>query len=74
MDTPVGLMAGVTFLGIDPAGLLGAGLAFVAGTFIFVSVADLIPELQHRSRSTLVVLSILAGFVGVAGLALLFPG
>ena len=69
VDTPIGILLGIAFLGVGTS-LVPIGLAFSAGTFIFVSAADLIPELQHRSRSALVTLSILAGFALVAALAL----
>ena len=62
IDTPLGIVLGVAFLGAGQA-WLPLGLAFSAGTFLFVSAADLIPELQHRSRSLLVTLSILGGFL-----------
>lgn len=72
VDTPLGIALGVLFLG---AGIqwLPVGLAFSGGTFLFVSAADLIPELQHRSRSFLVTLSVVVGFAAVLGLTLV-PG
>jgi len=69
IDTPIGIFVGAIFAGAA-TGLVAVALAFSAGTFIFVSAADLIPELQHRSRSALVVGSILLGFAIVAALAL----
>ncbi|HLE54061.1 MAG TPA: ZIP family metal transporter [Thermoplasmata archaeon] len=71
-DTPIGMVLGVVFLTFGTA-WLPLGLAFSAGTFLFVSAADLIPELQHRSRSFLVTLSVVAGFVIVLLLTAL-PG
>lgn len=71
-DTPIGILLGVLFLSIGTA-WLPVGLAFSAGTFLFVSAADLIPELQHRSRSFLVTLSVVAGFLIVLVLTAL-PG
>ncbi len=72
IDTPIGIGLGLLF--ITTAGwLLPFGLAFSAGTFLFVSAADLIPELQHRSRSLIVTASIFVGFAGVAALMLLLP-
>lgn len=73
IDTPLGILLGVLFLGAVGTGWLGIGLAFSAGTFLFVSAADLIPELQHRSRSLLVTAAIVLGFAVVAALSLL-PG
>jgi len=72
IDTPVGILLGLLFLGMG-APLVAIGLAFSAGTFLFVSAADLIPELQHRARSLLVTLSIIVGFLVVGALTLL-PG
>ncbi len=70
LDTPLGILLGVLFLGLG-TGWLPAGLAFSAGTFLFVSAADLIPELQHRTRSLLVTLSIIVGFLLVFALSFL---
>lgn len=72
LDTPLGIVLGVIFLSAGTA-WLPVGLAFSGGTFLFVSAADLIPELQHRSRSFLVTLSVVFGFAIVLGLTLV-PG
>ncbi len=72
LDTPLGIVLGVLFLGAGTV-WLPVGLAFSGGTFLFVSAADLIPELQHRSRSFLVTLSVVVGFAVVLGLTLV-PG
>lgn len=69
IDTPVGILFGSVFLTASVV-WLPFGLAFSAGTFLFVSAADIIPELQHRTRSVLVTLSIFAGFGGVAAISL----
>lgn len=71
IDTPLGILLGVLFLGVG-ASWVAVGLAFSAGTFLFVSAADLIPELQHRSRSLLVSLSIILGF-GIVGVLTFLP-
>lgn len=73
LDTPIGIGLGLAFLGLGTT-LLPFALAFAAGTFLFVSAADLIPELQHRTRSVLVGLSIFIGFAIVASLAVFLPG
>ncbi|MGQ0797720.1 MAG: ZIP family metal transporter [Methanobacteriota archaeon] len=70
IDTPLGILLGVLFLGVG-APWLPVGLAFSAGTFLFVSAADLIPELQHRTRSALVTAMIVVGFAIVGALAFL---
>jgi zinc transporter ZupT len=72
VDTPIGMAIGLLFLG-GGAALAALGLAFAAGTFIFVSAADLIPELHHRARSGLVSFAILGGIVFVAVLTFLLP-
>ncbi len=72
LDTPLGIALGVLFLGAGQW-WLPVGLGFSAGTFLFVSAADLIPELQHRSRSLLVTTSIVLGFAVVLALSLLLP-
>jgi zinc transporter ZupT len=48
-------------------------LGLSAGTFIYVSASDLVPELQHEARSPLVVVSMVAGFTLVMALSLLMP-
>lgn len=68
-DTPIGIVLGLAFLGVG-LGFLPFALAFAAGTFLFVAAVDLIPELQHRSRSPLVGVTIFAGFLIVALLTL----
>ena len=72
IDTPLGILAGAAFAGVGAA-FVPVGLAFSAGTFLFVSAADLIPELQHRTRSLLVTLSIVGGFGLVLAVSLGFP-
>jgi len=78
IDTPIGIVIGaITFVGANAAGLAGPliliSLGFSAGTFIFVSAADLIPELQHHSQSMKVSLFILVGFAMVFALTQLLP-
>src|SRR3972149_1273970 len=73
IDTPLGIVLGVLFLSAGTF-WLPVGLGFSAGTFLFVSAADIIPELQHRSRSFLVTASILIGFVIVLGLSFIPEG
>ena len=78
LDTPVGIIVGViVLLGANAAGIAGIlvllSLGFSAGTFIFVSAADLIPELQHSSKSMSVALFILVGFVVIFILTQLLP-
>ncbi len=72
VDTPIGIVLGALFLGVGTY-VIPLGLAFAAGTFLFVSAADLIPELQHRSRSALVTFSIVVGFLLVAAMSVFLP-
>lgn len=72
VDTPAGILFGTLFAGIGDL-YIALGLGFSAGTFIFVSLTDLIPELQHRARSATVVLWIFIGFLVVAALSFLLP-
>jgi len=65
LDTPIGIVGGLVLVGAG-TGFLPFALAFAAGTFLFVTAVDLIPELQHRGRSALVAGMILAGFLLVA--------
>jgi zinc transporter ZupT len=64
LDTPIGIVVGYALLGAG-AWMIPFGLGLSAGTFIFVSAADLIPELQHRSSSAWVTVSIVLGFIFV---------
>lgn len=78
LDTPFGILIGVcVLLGSNAIGfgsiLVLLSLGFSAGTFIFVSAADLIPELQHSSKSMSVILFILLGFIIIFGLTQLLP-
>ncbi len=72
LDTPVGIIAGLLFLGTG-GWLVPIGMGFAAGTFIFVAAADLIPELQHTEKRTSVIVSIIAGIVLVALLTNFLP-
>jgi len=67
LDTPIGIVVGYAFLGVGEW-IVPFGLGLSAGTFIFVSAADLIPELQHRSTSVWVTVSIVFGFIFVMAL------
>ncbi len=70
-DTPVGIVVGLLLVGLGGF-MVPIGLGLSAGTFIYVSAADLVPELQHEARSPLVVVSMMLGFLLVMGLSLLF--
>ena len=72
LDTPVGIALGVLLVGFGSF-MVPLGLGVSAGTFIYVSASDLVPELQHRTRSPLVVVSMVLGFMLVASFSLLLP-
>ncbi len=72
LDTPIGIGLGVLLAGVGGL-MIPLGLGISAGTFIFFTASDLVPELQHRARSPLVVLSMVFGFLLVAALSLLLP-
>jgi zinc transporter ZupT len=72
VDTPIGIAVGLLFVGLGTF-MIPMGLGLSAGTFIYVSASDLVPELQHEARSPLVVVSMALGFLLVIGLSLLLP-
>jgi len=72
IDTPIGIAIGLAFISAG-AWLVPLGLGFSAGTFLYVSAADLVPELQHRAQSGYVALSIMAGVAVVALLSWFLP-
>jgi len=72
VDTPIGIIVGLLFVGLGSY-MIPLGLGLSAGTFIYVSATDLIPELQHEARSPLVVMSMVAGFVLVMALSIFLP-
>ncbi len=72
LDTPIGVVLGFLVAGVGGV-IIPLGLGVSAGTFVFFSASDLLPELQHRARSLLVVLSTILGFVLVAVLTVLLP-
>ncbi len=54
--------------------LTGAALAFSAGTFIFIALSDLLPEVQfHRHDRIPLFLALLAGIALMGAIALLEP-
>jgi zinc and cadmium transporter len=52
--------------------LIGAALAFSAGTFLFIALSDLLPEVQfHRHDRVPLFLALVAGVVFMGGIAVL---
>lgn len=72
VDTPLGICVGLFLSGLGNF-MIPLGLGLSAGTFIYVSAVDLVPELQHRTRSPLVVMSMILGFLLIVVLSLLLP-
>jgi zinc transporter ZupT len=72
VDTPLGIVIGVFLVGLGNF-MIPLGLGLCAGTFIYVSAVDLVPELQHKSRSPLVVMSMILGFLLIVALTLSLP-
>jgi len=72
IDTPVGILMGILFVGFGTF-MIPLGLGLTAGTFIYVSASDLVPELQHEARSSLVVIWMALGFLLVMTLSLVLP-
>jgi zinc transporter ZupT len=72
VDTPIGIAIGLLLVGLGDF-TIPLGLGLCAGTFVYVSAVDLIPELQHKSRSWLVVTSTIMGFLLIAVVSLLLP-
>ena len=72
LDTPIGIALGVLLVGLGSF-MIPLGLGISAGTFIYVSASDLVPELQHKTRSPLVVLSMVLGFLVVASFSVILP-
>jgi len=71
-DTPIGVIAGVLLAGLGSF-MIPLGLGVVAGSFVYVSASDLVPELQHKARSPLVVVSMALGFALIMVLSVLLP-
>ena len=71
VDTPLGIGMGFFLVGLGKF-MVPLSLGLCAGTFIYVSAVDLVPEL-HCSRSPLVVVSMILGFLVIVVLSLLLP-
>lgn len=72
VDTPLGIGFGLLLVGLGNF-MIPLGLGLCAGTFVYVSAVDLVPELQHKSRSLLVVVSMIMGFLLIVAISLLMP-
>ena len=66
--TPVGSLFGLAFAGIE--GALPHLLALAAATFIFIALAELLPELRAKKYRFVVVVGFLIGYVLTFGIEL----
>lgn len=71
-DTPIGIAFGSLVAGLSNL-MIPLGLGISAGTFVFVSASDVVPELQHKTRGPLVIVSMISGFLLVAALSQFLP-
>ena len=73
--TPVcGIAFFTLFRDADVDGVLGIFLSFAAGTLMYVTMCDMIPESFHRSKQNRVAMALLiAGLAIMLAVALLFP-
>jgi zinc transporter ZupT len=71
-DTPLGIIVGAVLVGLGSF-MIPLGLGVTAGSFVYVSASDLVPELQHKARSPLVVVSMAVGFGLIMALSALLP-
>lgn len=67
--TPLGSLAGLLFLNTE--GIVGHLVALAAATFIFISLAELLPELQGREHRFPVAMGFTLGVLGAFALTLL---
>lgn len=74
LTTPVGAIAGYLLLN-QIAPYIGIFLAFAAGSFIYISVSDLLPELRHKNTALDIghILSIVAGIAVIWAIGVYLP-
>ena len=71
---PIGAVASYSLLKALPFSLLGGALAFSAGTFLYISLSDLLPEIhRHAEKRSYSVVGLFGGLI-IIGLAQLFFG
>lgn len=68
LATPIGSLIGLAFAGIE--GALPHLLALAAATFIFIALAELLPELKAKQYRTIVVLGFIIGYALTFGIEL----
>ncbi|HEY4499773.1 MAG TPA: ZIP family metal transporter [Candidatus Paceibacterota bacterium] len=74
LATPVGALVGYLMRNTI-AVYVPLLLAFAAGSFIYISISDLLPELKHKAgpREFSHILVILAGLATIAGIGIIMP-
>lgn len=70
--TPFGIAAGGVIMGFFPEGLRHAAAGLAAGTFLYVAVCDLLPEVFHRRKGRWGSLVMLV--IGIALIASMMSG
>ena len=64
--TPIGAAVGLTFLGLS--GFIGHLIALAAATFIFIALAELLPELNAPQYRRLVIVGVVIGYAAALSL------
>lgn len=75
MITPIsGLIFFLALSGIDIDGFTGLPLAFAAGSFMYVSMCDMLPEAFHRKKQdSASMMLVVAGIILILLVSILFP-
>ena len=70
---PIGAVISYNVLKLLPGSLLGAALAFSGGTFLYISLSDLLPEIhRHEEKRSYAVVGLLGGLIIIALANLVF--
>ncbi|MCP6720060.1 MAG: ZIP family metal transporter [Patescibacteria group bacterium] len=74
LTTPVGAVVGYIALPLI-SGVLPQLISFAAGTFIYIAISDLMPELRHKTKGPdfAHLFAILLGLLVLWGIGILFP-
>ncbi|MEM7819922.1 MAG: ZIP family metal transporter [Candidatus Aenigmatarchaeota archaeon] len=67
--TPIGAIVTLIFLPSVPQYIIGVGIMFTAGTFIYVGTSDILPRI-HKKSDWSIILTFLIGFLAIIGLHL----
>lgn len=70
---PIGAVVSFNVLKVFPSNLLGAALAFSGGTFLYISLSDLLPEIhRHAKQRSYAVLGMFGGIIIIVLAKLVF--